>query len=365
MICTHRPPSITHYPPSAADNRRRMARSGWRVADGGWRKDEGGMSVKRISLSGLVVALWSLGVVHAQQPTPPAGTEVLPLYTPSGTDGPSPNAPAPAGSTAASGEGSAAPLPQQPVILGLPASPWLVYPRSPCCCGPVGGCGGPLGYEMFFRSGIAFTIGGGVFGDFLRNGWDVEGGGRLLFFNPPSTKAWTITLGVSNIFARTGTDNEPVTLLNFPVRTAIRIPGTAAPGAIATTTPVVLPVPSLQATVSSLNMTFVNAGFGREWYLLGTADPGQMHGCNWRVGIDGGGRWGSAMVQFNEINHHTDVVGGLYCAIHTDVEYPWRCGILQAGIRYEYNYIWNDILQSQNPSDYQSMNLLFQIGARF
>lgn len=325
------------------------------------------MSVKRISLSGLVVALWSLGMVHAQQPASPAGgPEVLPLYTPNGTDAPSPYAPAPTGSAAPSGEGGTAPPPHQPIILGLPASPWLVYARSPGCCGPVGGCGGPLGYEMFFRTGIAFPIGGGIFGDFLRNGWDVEGGGRLLFFNPPSTKAWTITLGISNIFSRTGTDNQTITLLNFPVKTAITVPGqTNVPGALRATTPVVLPVPEVHATVSSLNLTFVNVGFGREWYLLGTADPGQMHGCNWRVGIDGGGRYGTGMVQFNEINHHTDTVGGLYCAIHTDVEYPWRCGILQAGIRYEYNYIWNDILQSQNFSDYQSMNLLFQIGVRF
>jgi hypothetical protein len=219
---------------------------------------------------------------------------------------------------------------------------------------------------LFFRSGIAFPVGGGIFGDFLKPGWDVEGGGRLLLFNQPATKAWTISVSVSNIFNRTGDANKPIDLFNWPVRTAVPVPGQAnVPGALRATTPAVVPVPHVVATVSSLNQTFANAGFGREWYLLGTANPALMHGCNWRIGIDGGGRWGSGNVQFNELIHHTDVIGGLYAAIHTDVEYPWRCGILQAGIRYEYNYIWNSILQDQNPSDYQSMNLLFQIGMRF
>ncbi len=256
---------------------------------------------------------------------------------------------------------------QPPIILGLPSSPYLVYPRSPCCCGPVGGpCGGPLGYEVFARSGIAFPVGGGIFGNYLHPGWDIEGGARLLLFNPQSTKAWTISVGVSNIFNRTGDANQPVTLFNVPVHTLVTTPANpSVPGSIATSAPGITNVPSLQATVSSLNQTFFNFGFGREWYLLGSADPGKMRGCNWRVGADAGGRWGSAMIQFNEINHHTDVIGGMYCAIHTDIEYPWRCGVLQAGIRYEYNYIWTDLLQPQNNGDYQSMNLLFQIGARF
>ena len=82
-------------------------------------------------------------------------------------------------------------------------------------------------------------------------------------------------------------------------------------------------IPQMTATVSSLNMTFANVGFGREWWLHGSADPGQQQGWNWRVGTDAGGRWGSASVNFNEIQHHTDVVGGTYAAVHSDVEYPF------------------------------------------
>ncbi|HEY7152319.1 MAG TPA: hypothetical protein VH575_00025 [Gemmataceae bacterium] len=349
------------------------------------------MSAKHIGLSGLIVALCGLGVVHAQGPAPaPTGADVppadvLPLYTPNGSDAPlsnslpnaapsnaapSASSSAPAGTTpegVARDEGSP-PIPP-PVLppLGLPASPWLVYPHSPCCCGPVGGkCGGPLGYELFVRSGMAFPVGGGIFGDFLRTGWDIEGGGRLLFFNPPATKAWTATLSVSNIFARTGNNNQPVELFNFAVNTAIPVPGqTNIPGSLQATTPTVVHVPQVIATVSSVNMTFANAGFGREWWLCGSAYPGKSAGWNWRVGVDGGGRWGSGMVQFNEFQHKTDVVGGVYAAMHTYLEYPWRCGFVFGGVRYEYNYIWTSFLQSQNNADFQSMNLLFQLGARF
>jgi hypothetical protein len=343
------------------------------------------MSVKHIGLSGLVVALCGLGMVRAQGPAPGSGSaDVLPLYTPNGSDTPSssstgsaglPSTPAssssaPAGTTAegiAIDEGSP-PIPP-PVLppLGPPASPWLQYPRSPCCCGPVGGCcSGPLGYEIFVRSGWVFPVGNSIFSKFLETGWDIEGGGRLLFFNPASTKAWTATVSVSNMFARTGDANQPIQLFNWAVNTAITIPGQPnVPGSVQATTPVVVHVPQVTATVSSLNMTFVNAGFGREWWLLGSANPGQQAGWNWRVGVDGGGRWGSAKVDFNEFQHHTDVVGGVYAAIHTDVEYPWRCGILFGGIRYEYNYIWTSLLQDQNNGDFQSMNLLLQLGARF
>ncbi|HWG41309.1 MAG TPA: hypothetical protein VN688_00885 [Gemmataceae bacterium] len=333
------------------------------------------MSVTRIGLSCLVGLLGSLGMAQAQGLPSAGNPQVLPLTSPNGVEGTSPYSPSAApgqseaanfGSAVAVNEGPIPPATTGPVSLGLPASPWLVYPRSPCCCGPVGHCGGPIGSEVFVRSGIAFPVGGGIFGKYLHPGWDIEGGARVLFFNPQVDKAWTVSLSVSNIFNRTGDANQPIDLFNVPVKTTVEVPGqTNIPGSLRATTPATVNVPHLQATVSSLNQTFVNLGGGREWWLLGSADPGQQHGCNWRVGVDGGGRYGTAMVQFNEINHHTDAIGGLYCAIHTDVEYPWRCGILFGGIRYEYNYIWTSILQSQNNGDYQSMNLLFQIGSRF
>jgi hypothetical protein len=342
-----------------------------------FRVDEGGMSVKQIGLSILVVALVGLGAARAQELAQrQGGGDALPFYSPSGSDASSTYnplnpremlgsplesafTPAPAGTTPegiALEEGNPPPPPPRPIPLGLPASPYLTYPRSPCCCGAVGACGGPIDGDLFIRSGFAFPIGGGIFNQYLRTGWDVEGGGRLLLFNPPATAAWVGTLSISNIFARTGNANQPITLFRVPVHIA---------STINPSLPAIAVVPSLQVTVSSLNMTFANLGFGREWWLLGTAYPGSMGGWNWRAGVDAGGRWGSAMVQFNEIQHHTDVVGGMYAALHTDVEYPFRCGILFGGIRFEYNYIWSSILQDQNDGDFQSLNLLFQLGLRF
>src|SRR6516164_1639237 len=166
------------------------------------RRGEGGMSVKRIGLIGLVVALCVPGGGHAQAPTtPPGGANVLPQSTsddatralPFGSTGPyAPASPSGVGAgTFSPSPGVPPPDEQSPVILGLPASPWLVYPRSPCCCGSVGTCGGPINYELFARSGMTFPLGGGFFGAHLNPGWAVEGGGRVLLFNPAVTKAWT------------------------------------------------------------------------------------------------------------------------------------------------------------------------------
>jgi hypothetical protein len=264
--------------------------------------------------------------------------------------------------------GVAPPDEQSPVILGLPASPWLVYPRSPCCCGAVGTCGGPIGTELFARSGMTFPLGGGFFGAHLNPGWAIEGGGRVLLFNPAVTKAWNVSLSVSNFLNYESNPKPVATLFNFPVKTVVDSSGrTPAPGSLQAVTPVVRAVPEVSASVGMFNQTFVNLGIGREWYILGTADLGaQTGGWVWRVGADAGGRYGSAIVRFEDtIAHHTDVVGGMYGAIHTDAEHPWRCGMIQLGVRLEYNYIWNDILQTQNYSDFQSINLLGQIGVRF
>lgn len=340
------------------------------------------MTGKRIGLSVLMAAVCGLNGLRAQAPAPAVPTapaaapDALPLYTPFGSDGSSPYDPttrggsfasvpsfvsAPAGVTAegvALDEGNPPPPPPVPIPLGLPRSPYLTYPRSPCCCGAVGTCGGPIGSEVFFRSGFAFLVGNSIFDKYLHTGWDVEGGGRLFLFNRESTAAWTGTMSVSNIFARTGNANQPVTLYRVPVHTA---PPT--PSAFPITE--IVNIPNLDVTVSSLNMTFVNLGFGREWWLCGSAYPGAQKGWNWRTGIDGGGRWGSAEVQFNEIQHHTGVVGGMYIALDSDIEHPFRCGIAFAGTRLEYNYIWTHLLQDQNNGNFSSLNILFQVGVRF
>jgi len=337
------------------------------------------MSVKQIGLTGLCWLLCGLGCLRAQGPAAgPEGQSLFPLVTPfsGNNEGAAPNnpvtsptsagplafafVPAPAGVNSqgiANDEGTPPPPPPNALIpLGPPTSPYLNYPRSPCCCGPVGKCGGPFGYDVFARSGMAFPIGNSIFDKYLRTGWDVEGGARLYMFNPPSTAAWVATMSISNIYSRIGSSNQSVILDNVTVHVPSATPDVAASKVL----------PEIALTVSSLNMTFVNLGFGREWWLHGSADPGQQQHCwNWRAGFDGGGRYGSAEVQFDQIQHHTDVVGGIYAALHSDVEWPFRCGIGFAGVRLEYNYIWTSLLQDQNNGDFSSLNLLFQLGVRF
>ena len=56
---------------------------------------------------------------------------------------------------------------------------------------------------------------------------------------------------------------------------------------------------------------------------------------------------------------------GVFLAVHSDLEIPCGCCIFQAGLRSEYGYTWADILQRQNNSDVQDINLLFNLGLRF
>ena len=42
---------------------------------------------------------------------------------------------------------------------------------------------------------VVALISGGVFGHELGVGWEIEGGGRTLFFNPACDAAWTVSLG--------------------------------------------------------------------------------------------------------------------------------------------------------------------------
>ena len=96
---------------------------------------------------------------------------------------------------------------------------------------------------------------------------------------------------------------------------------------------------------------------------------GPAAGCkpdsNLRFGVDLGGRYGTEKVEFTNFLHSTDVNEGIFVAVHSDLEVPWGCCILQAGLRWEYGYTWSKILQSQNNGDIQDMTLMFTLGSRF
>jgi hypothetical protein len=224
-------------------------------------------------------------------------------------------------------------------------SDWITYSR-PQCCGPL--CGGPLGYEVYARTGPSLPVAGGQLHQAIEAGWFVEGGARALFFNPPATAAWTVDLSISNTFNR---GHRPD--LSFPFNQDI-------------------------ATVRNLYRTGVNVVFGREWWLAG-----QAFGCGptWRVGVDAGGRWESERVDLNDFlvganatppalitpngfASHVDVAGGILFSAHSDVEWPLGGCKLQAGFRVEWDYTWTDILKPGN-NDISDVNLLITVGIRF
>src|SRR5690242_11217879 len=67
----------------------------------------------------------------------------------------------------------------------LPAAPddYLTYSGPHSCYCPIGG-DGPIKTELYLRAGPDFPVGGGVYSRMLQTGWEIQGGGRALFFVP-------------------------------------------------------------------------------------------------------------------------------------------------------------------------------------
>jgi hypothetical protein len=243
--------------------------------------------------------------------------------------------------------------PLAPKVQGL--SDWITYTR-PDCCGPIGR-NGPIGYELYTRTGWSIPTGGPIFHQGIESGWTIAAGARLLFFNTEADAAWTFDLGLLHSYNHGQRDDLPITLfirdntIN-PITMQLQNPGTFI---------------QRDVTVRSLHRTYVQLLFGREWYLTGAPD-----GChwNWRAGFDAGGRYGSMRADLDEFRmrsyfRRNDVIGGLLLALHSDVEIPCGCCTFIGGLRLEYGYTWSDIFQVQNDSDLQEVNLLVNLGVRF
>jgi hypothetical protein len=291
------------------------------------------MNMKRVGLGGLVVTCLCLGLVRGEEKSGPY---------PGMND---PGQPAPAAVAGAPTLGSAPPMGSAPSAVGEQQSSWLAYPRCQGCCGPVGG-DGPIEYEVYMRSGFNFTLGGSAFGSQLKPGWDITGGARTLFFNPEADRAWTADLSISDV-SNQATDKRSV----FRLFNLTQPTGGAA-------------IPETDVRIRNLNRTYANVSGGREWYLQGSADCARTD-RTWRVGVDLGGRYGTEKLNVTNFTHLTDVNAGLFVAVHSDVEIPMGSCIFIGGVRGEYGYTWSDILQRQNNSDVQDINLLATLGVRF
>lgn len=233
-------------------------------------------------------------------------------------------------------------------------SDWIIYPRDYLAVGPVGGPG--MGTELFLRVGPTVPFGARL-GPLLDVGWMIQGGGRALFFNESQTAAWVVEPSISNHHNTSHRTDVPHSIsILVPDPNIFKLPTPPPPKRVFFGVDPGVP----GVTITDYNRTFVNLGFGRLWYLVGSANDPES---KWRVGVDGGGRWGSASMQFNEIRHRTDVIGGAFLALHSSVEFPMGSFVLLGGFRTEWSYTWSDILQTS--TDVHDINLLFDFGLRF
>ncbi|MSR29955.1 MAG: hypothetical protein EXR99_00480 [Gemmataceae bacterium] len=232
-------------------------------------------------------------------------------------------------------------------------SQWILYPRDQGSCGPLGRHG-PIVLETYFRTGVNFPIGGGIYNEVLNAGWNVGGGGRSLFFNPEATKAWVIDLGISNVHYNSSDRSPQVSLFNLPYLDRSGQFGFGVNRSIT--------IPALDLGLISLNQTFVNMSGGKEYYLLGDAF---CQDRQWRIGGDVGGRYGTCKGEFVGFPNISNTIGAIFLTLHSDLIIPWGKCNLFGGVRLEWDYTWSDILQRQNNSDLASFGLLFNGGLQF
>jgi hypothetical protein len=266
------------------------------------------MTKSKVFFAALLAVCWSCCAVRGQELTPPSA---VPLPVPK--------------------EDAAAPKTEPADQGGTGLSSWITYDRNNCCIGKGGGM--PVLTEVVFRIGPSLPVGGEYFGRNLDTGWMIEGGARAMFFNQAWSAAWTVELTVSNTY--NPSHSTDTILLAHDIKQLV--------------------------SVRALDRTFGNAGFGREWYLWSAGNANDRH---WRCGADVGGRYGAATVKFNEIRHRTQVIEGVYAALHTDLEIPWgRCTYF-AGLRGEYGFTWSNIF-APGQGDMQDLTVLFNLGVRY
>jgi hypothetical protein len=226
-------------------------------------------------------------------------------------------------------------------------SDWITYRR--------GGCEAPLGKicplytEVYFGGGAAVPIARGTsdLSRELETGWVLMGGARALFFNEALTRAWVLDAHVINIHQFAGAHNTTFPLTISEKSVAIKSGVNGEPN----------------FRLEDMNRTMVGAGIGREWYLWNSAD---YDGHRWRVGVDGGGRYGTERLNVaNDARsgHLTSTPSAFYFAAHTDIEFVWYQLLFHAGARAEYAYTFTHILG--HTDNIQEMNFLFNFGVRF
>ncbi len=212
----------------------------------------------------------------------------------------------------------------------------------PACLWPVGG-NGPIGYDVYFRTGPSFLTGGGALKEALDAGWEVQGGGRSLFYNVDGSSAWTVDVGV------TYTYNDAHNSQIF--------------------TPMSNTLPK-SYTVRDLERTSVGAALGKDWFLYGPGFIGGSPNWNFFYGIAAGGRWGTMHVNLTPTDNpegyarNQTPYGEYFLAVHADLQVPMGGWMFLLGVRGEFSYTSDDVLPGAN-SNMFNMSFLFTSGFRF
>jgi len=233
--------------------------------------------------------------------------------------------------------------------------PWVDLPSQPY---PIGR-NGPIGEEVYVAVGPSLPIAGGVLVGNLYTGWFSEVGVRSLFFNPQRDAAWTVNLGVINIW-------------NDGLRSAG--PGFNATVALVPSAGIVLPPNgTFPVVVRDYNRFYASGGLGRDWFLF--RDP-QNAGLvsSFCVGLEVGGRWGTSHVDMlivggtppNDYLRHQAVLESVYLAAHAGLEMPLGAATFFVNFRAEYAFNWSDnIIPGGLDGSLQDVNLLLMTGFRF
>jgi hypothetical protein len=232
-------------------------------------------------------------------------------------------------------EASFAPVPPEAAILGAIDADSPVghgHHGVATCCGPVGG-NGPINAEVYFQSGANFILSDTAFGRSLKTGYEIQGGGRSLFFNTDRSGAFIVDLGL--LFTRN--DGKPESTFDF----------SGAP-----------------VTLRNLDRTSVLLGLGYDWFLHGPGSTGSGEGKNLRVGFDGGARWGTSHLDMNIVGvdngylRQQDVFAAFYAGVHADIVVPVGAWNFLVGARGQWSYTSLDVIESTNTSIHDLSALL-------
>ena len=325
------------------------------------------MTAKRILLGAMVLA-GAAAPVAAQSPAVPGTGPGLMSPGTGVYGGVAPDLSAPATGQYGGMTGTLtapAGLPPQAALQGpqLGAYPGTLHQQilasPPNCCGPVGS-NGPITYELFTYTGPVLIPGGGneITGA-TRFGWAVQGGSRALLFNSARDAAWTLSLGLR--YAYNGADNSRVfDVFTRQPTTQNQTTGVNTPNG---------PDQLIPYRLRGITRSEITYGVGRDWWLNG---PGTTPSESWnsRVGVDVGGRYGTARVDLipvpapNSYTRKSVVNNTITFGAHYNVERPFGASVLFGGFRTEYGLSFTNVIPPQD-GNFQDISFLLTLGVRF